>query len=160
MLPFTIYAESKIEVGFSPANTSLPLVIKTIDSAKTSICVAAYSFTSKPISLALMSASKRGVKVQVVADSKANKGKYTATTYLANGGIDVRLNSNYAIMHNKFIVVDSKTVETGSFNYSQAAVKSNAENVVVMWDNPQVASHYLSECNRLLAESSKLPKSY
>ncbi len=154
----SISATSNIEIGFSPEHTSLPLVLKTINAAKSSICVAAYSFTSKPISQALYYAAKRGVKVKVVADAKANGGKYTATTFLANQGIDVRLNSNYAIMHNKFIVVDDKTVETGSFNYSAAAVKSNAENVI--WDNPRVASRYKAECNRLFNEATKLPKAY
>jgi phosphatidylserine/phosphatidylglycerophosphate/cardiolipin synthase-like enzyme len=151
---------SDIEVAFSPEHTSLPLVLKTINSAKSSICAAAYSFTSKPISEALYNAAKRGVNVQIVADAKSNKGRYTATTFLANHGIDVRLNSSYAIMHNKFIVVDDKTVETGSFNYSSAAVKSNAENVIVIWNNPQVANRYKAECNRLLNEATKLSKSY
>jgi phosphatidylserine/phosphatidylglycerophosphate/cardiolipin synthase-like enzyme len=151
---------SNVEIGFSPERTSLPLVLKTINSAKSSICVAAYSFTSKPISLALYNAAKRGVKVQVVADAKSNGGKYSATTFLANHGLDVRLNRKYAIMHNKFIIVDDKTVETGSFNYSAAAVKSNAENVIVIWDNPSVASRYKSECNRLLNEADKLSKAY
>lgn len=160
LLPIHTFAQSNIETGFSPDHTSLPLVLKAIDSAKSTICVAAYSFTSKPVSLALYNAYKRGVKVQVVADAKANKGKYTATKYLANQGIDVRLNGNYAIMHNKFIVIDNKTVETGSFNYSAAAVNNNAENVVVMWDYPETASRYTTECNRLLAESAKLNKSY
>ncbi|MCC2624252.1 MAG: endonuclease [Burkholderiales bacterium] len=153
-------AGSTIDIGFSPEHTSLPVVLKVIDSAKYSICVAAYSFTSKPISQALYNAAKRGVNVRIVADAKSNKGRYTATTFLANHGLDVRLNGNYAIMHNKFMVIDDKTVETGSFNYSAAAVKNNAENVIVIWNNPQVASRYKVECNRLLNEAAKLPKSY
>lgn len=160
LISFSAFAATDIEIGFSSDKTSLPLVLKTIDSAKSSICVAAYSFTSKPISLALYNASKRGVKVQLVADAKANTGKYTAAKFLANQGIDVRLNNNYAIMHNKFIVVDNKTVETGSFNYSAAAANKNAENVMVVWDNPQVASRYSAECYRLLAEAGKITKSY
>lgn len=160
LLPLSVFASSNIEVGFSPDRTSLPLVLKAIGSAKSSICVAAYSFTSKPISLALYNAARHGVKVQIVADAKSNGGKYTATRFLANMGLDVRLNSNYSIMHNKFMVIDDKTLETGSFNYSEAAVKKNAENVVVIWDNPQVASRYKVECNRLLAEAPKVPKSY
>lgn len=160
LTPVYVFASSNIEVGFSPENTSLPLVIKAINSAKSSICVAAYSFTSKPVSEALYSAHKRGVKVQVVADAKANQGKYTATTFLANHGLDVRLNSNYSIMHNKFIVIDNKTIETGSFNYSAAAVNKNAENVVVMWNYPDIAAKYGAECTRLFNEAQPLAKRY
>jgi phosphatidylserine/phosphatidylglycerophosphate/cardiolipin synthase-like enzyme len=32
-------------------------------------------------------------------------------------------------MHNKFMIIDGKILQTGSFNYSQAAEDSNAENV-------------------------------
>lgn len=159
LLPSLAFA-GNIEVGFSPENTSLPLVIKTINSAKTSICMATYSFTSAPVAKALIAAKNRGVQIKIVSDTKGNSNKYTATQYLANQGLDVRLNGNYAIMHNKFIVVDNQTVETGSFNYSSNAVKSNAENVVVMWNYPDVASKYATECNRLFNEATPLTKKY
>ena len=34
-------------------------------------------------------------------------------------------------------------MQTGSFNYSKAAAKSNSENVVVIWNNPDLALTYL-----------------
>jgi phosphatidylserine/phosphatidylglycerophosphate/cardiolipin synthase-like enzyme len=37
-------------------------------------------------------------------------------------------------MHDKFIVIDGETVELGSFNYTAAAEKRNAENVLVLHD--------------------------
>jgi len=131
----------------------LNLVVKAINSAQNSICMATYSFTSKPIANALIDAKNRGVKIKVVSDYKANSGKkYTAVKFLQRAGVDVRLNSNYAIMHNKFIVVDDNTVETGSFNYSDAAVNKNAENVIVIWNNKPLATKYSNECDRLYNE--------
>lgn len=38
----------------------------------------------------------------------------------------------YVIHHDKYAVVDGLTVQTGSFNYSKAAAKSNSENVLVI----------------------------
>jgi phosphatidylserine/phosphatidylglycerophosphate/cardiolipin synthase-like enzyme len=58
----------------------------------------------------------------------------------------------YAIMRDKFIVVDGETVELGSFNFTQAAEKSNAENLQVLRD-PAVAQRYGKEWDRLWAES-------
>lgn len=157
VMPLTSFAiMPNIEVGFSPDGSSLPLVLKTINSAHSSLCVAAYSFTSKPIAEAIYSAHKRGVVVKIVADEKANKDKYSASKYLANHGVDVRLNNDYAIMHNKFIVVDKQTVETGSFNYSQAAVSKNAENVIVLWNNPNIAIKYQAQCETLYNQGYKL----
>lgn len=159
MFPITTFA-TVVDVGFSHNQGSLNLVLKTINSANKSICMATYSFTSKPVVSALVAAKARGVDIKIVSDAKANLGKYTAVRFLANQGFNVRLNSNYAIMHNKFIVVDNKTVETGSFNYSAAAVKKNAENVIVIWDNPNIANLYGNECNRLFNEATSLAKSY
>ena len=81
------------------------------------------------------------------------KETYTGTTYLANEGIPVRIDSNYAIMHNKFIVVDDVSVETGSFNYTRAAAEKNAENVVYLKDVPVIADKYKTEWQRLWDES-------
>ena len=114
-----------LTVGFSPATTdqqsALEVVLSTINGAKRSVDVAAYSFTSKPIAAALVAAKNRGVSVRVVADEKANNDRYTAVTFLANQSVPVRLNARYAIMHNKFMVVDGDTVQTGSFNYTASA---------------------------------------
>jgi phosphatidylserine/phosphatidylglycerophosphate/cardiolipin synthase-like enzyme len=148
------------DLGFSPGGTSLQVVLKGIGSAKSEILVAAYGFTSKPIAQALANASKRGVKVAVIADEKANSGKYSAVTFLANQGIPVRLNGHYAIFHHKFMVLDGRALETGSFNYSQAAVKSNAENALLLWNVPELAAKYRWEWQRRWAESTPLKPKY
>lgn len=156
----TLNAGASFDTGFSPNGNSLNLVIKGIDSAKKSIHVAAYSFTSKPIATALLNASKRGVTIQVVADEKSNSGKYSAVTYLANNGIPVRLDGNYPIFHHKFMVIDSVNLETGSFNYSAAAATKNAENVLVLWNVPQIAQAYDHEWARVWAEAQPLSAKY
>jgi phosphatidylserine/phosphatidylglycerophosphate/cardiolipin synthase-like enzyme len=151
---------ASFDLGFSPGGTSLQVVLSGIGSARAEILVAAYGFTSKPIAAALLDASRRGVRVAVVADQKANSRQYSAVTFLANQGIPVRLNGNYAIHHHKFMVIDGKHVETGSFNYTQAAVKSNAENALLLWNVAPLAQRYRSEWQRLWAESTPLQPNY
>ena len=46
----------KFEIGFSPKGASLDIILKGIQQSQKSILVAAYSFTSKPISTALLEA--------------------------------------------------------------------------------------------------------
>jgi PLD-like domain len=41
---------------------------------------------------------------------------YPSATFLAKQGVPVRVDYRYAVMHDKFIVVDGEVVETGSFN--------------------------------------------
>ncbi|TCV98748.1 phospholipase D family nuclease [Biostraticola tofi] len=149
-----------VSVGFSPSGTAIATIVAAIDSASQRISVAAYAFTSKKVAAALTRAHLRGITVQLVADKKAASDKYTAVTFLANKGVAVRLNNRYAIMHNKFMVIDGRTVQTGSFNYSNSADRRNAENVLVLWNAPEVANEYQKEFERLWQEGQPLAKAY
>jgi phosphatidylserine/phosphatidylglycerophosphate/cardiolipin synthase-like enzyme len=151
---------SSFTAAFSPRGASLELALSCIRAAERNILVAAYSFTSKPVALALAEARQRGVSVQVVADKKGNSSRYTAVADLVNHGVPVRLNGQYAIHHHKFMVIDGRHVQTGSFNYSAAAVDKNAENVLVLWNMPELADQYATEWRRLWDEAEPLPARY
>jgi phosphatidylserine/phosphatidylglycerophosphate/cardiolipin synthase-like enzyme len=62
-------------------------------------------------------------------------------------------------MHDKFIVVDGETVETGSFNFTAAAESMNAENVIVLGD-PTMARRYGQEWDGLWGESEPMEARY
>lgn len=142
-----------VDIGFSPGGTALAVVEKVISAARSEVLVAAYEFTSRDIAEALEAAAHRGVKVGIVADYKASHDRYSQIGILKSAGIPVRLDERYAILHDKFLVIDGVTVETGSFNYTTAAVKHNAENVLVLWNAPQIAMVYAREWQRLWEES-------
>ena len=40
----------------------------------------------------------------------------------------------HAIAHNKIMIIDGETVITGSFNFTKAAEKRNAENLLIIHD--------------------------
>ena len=128
-------------VYFSPNCTAA--IIKLIDSSQKSIHIQAYSYTSKKISQALIAASKRGVEVIVIVDYNASLGK---SCRLAEGlgALKEYTDSKHRIAHNKIMIFDGSTVETGSFNYSYNADACNAENIVVISD-PKVAQTYEDE---------------
>jgi phosphatidylserine/phosphatidylglycerophosphate/cardiolipin synthase-like enzyme len=50
--------------------------------------------------------------------------------------------ARWKIHHDKYIIVDKRIVETGSFNYSKSAAEVNSENVIVI-DDPATARKYL-----------------
>jgi len=151
---FEVAATGSIEVAFSPSEGSEALVVKVADSARTELRILAYSFTSAPVTAALLRAKKRGVDVRLVADEKNNvtedrSGKARAAlSALVNAGVDVRMISVYPIHHDKVMVADRETVELGSFNYSDAAARRNSENVLVNWRNPKLAAVYLAHFER------------
>lgn len=146
---------ASFDVGFSPRAGALEVVLKAIASGRSQVLVAGYTFSSKPVAIALADAAKRGVKVYVVADKEENAAGYSAVTYLANHDVPVRLNSRYPKMHNKFMVVDNDTVQLGSMNYSAAGAARNAENVLVLWHVPAIAAHYGAEWKRLWDEAEQ-----
>jgi phosphatidylserine/phosphatidylglycerophosphate/cardiolipin synthase-like enzyme len=127
-------AAATTEVYFSPDGGCTEAVVRELGKARDSVWVQAYSFTSAPIAKALVDASKRGVKVQVLLDKSQRTERYTAADFLAHAGIPTFIDARHAIAHNKVMVLDGKTVLTGSFNFTKAAEESNAENLLVIHD--------------------------
>jgi phosphatidylserine/phosphatidylglycerophosphate/cardiolipin synthase-like enzyme len=152
-------AAGTMEVAFSPDEGSEHLVVKVIDSARHDIRMLTYSFTSAPVTRALLRAKKRGVDVKLVADERNNEAQdrsgkaRAALSALANASIDVRTIGVYPIHHDKVVIADGETVELGSFNYSDAAAHRNSENVLVNWKNPALAKVYLKHFERNYSQS-------
>ena len=146
----TVQHSGTIEYAFSPHEGAEKLVLKVIGSARSEIRMMTYSLTSAPVVEALIAARRRDVDVAIVSDYKNNvaedkSGKARAAlSALVNAGCRVRTISIYPIHHDKVIVADRETVETGSFNYSDAAANKNSENVMVVWKNPDLARGYLA----------------
>src|SRR5438132_14126289 len=80
-------AATNIEVYFSPKGGCTDAVVRELNSAKTSVLVQAYSFTSPPIAKALVDAKRRGVAVQTILDKSNQTDRYSAATFLVNNGI-------------------------------------------------------------------------
>ncbi|MDT8850234.1 phospholipase D family protein [Pantoea dispersa] len=139
-------AAPSIDVGFSPEGSAQQLVLRTLDSARESIRLMGYSFTSPEVVRALVAARRRGVDVRVVVDDKGNRSKASqaALNVLANAGIPLRTNGQYKIMHDKVIITDGQNVELGSFNYTRSAAESNSENALVVRGVPALAQTYLA----------------
>jgi phosphatidylserine/phosphatidylglycerophosphate/cardiolipin synthase-like enzyme len=120
------------QVYFSPHGGCTEAIIKEINNAQTGILVQAYSFTSAPIAKALVSAHKRGVKVEAILDKSQRSERYSSATFLANSRIPTFIDARHAIAHNKVMIIDGETVITGSFNFTRAAEEKNAENLLII----------------------------
>jgi phosphatidylserine/phosphatidylglycerophosphate/cardiolipin synthase-like enzyme len=122
----------KAKVFFSPDGGCIDGIVREIDNAKKGILIQAYSFTSKKIANALVSAFKRHVKVEVILDSSQRKEKHSMASFLARSGIPVYIDAKHATAHNKIMIIDESTVATGSCNYIKAADSDNAENLLIV----------------------------
>jgi phosphatidylserine/phosphatidylglycerophosphate/cardiolipin synthase-like enzyme len=138
-----------LEVYFSPDDGVQKQIVRLIQGAQESIIFLAYSFTADEIADALLARAQAGVEVAGVMEGEqvqSNRGgEYDR---LHGAGLDVRLDSNPNQMHHKVMIIDSQIVITGSYNFSKSAETNNDENILVL-HNPQIASLFLAEFNRL-----------
>ena len=123
-----------IEIYFSPRGGCTEAVVEEIDRAAEGILVQAYSFTSAPIAKALADAQGRGVAVEVILDESQETEKYSSGDFLLHAGIRTLVDGRHAIAHNKVMILDGRSVITGSFNFTKSAEESNAENLLVIPD--------------------------
>ncbi len=151
-----------IFVYFTPSYEALDAIVSQIDNAKKSIDIAVYDFTSRPLARAVVRAKNRGVKIRIVLDREANgpKNRYTKYPFLKKNGIDVRFAiphiawNRKGLMHNKFAIIDRKTVITGSANWTASAFRINDENVLII-HRYDIANVYEKEFNQLWENSTK-----
>lgn len=130
-----------IEVYFSPNGGCTEAVINALSSARQTIRVQAYSFTSAPIAEALVNAHRRGVKVQVILDDSQRSERYSSADFLKNSGITPMIDAQHGIAHNKVMIIDDTATITGSFNFTKAAEERNAENLLIIRDKTVAAKY-------------------
>ena len=108
----------------------------------------AYSFTSRPIAEALVEAKKRGVHVDIILDRSQEKEAYSELPVIEQHGLFPHIDAHHAIAHNKVMIIDKRTLITGSFNFTHQAEVENGENLLVIRDR-RVATSYMVEAIRI-----------
>ncbi|MCX6771788.1 MAG: phospholipase D-like domain-containing protein [Candidatus Micrarchaeota archaeon] len=121
---------AKVAMVFSPGAEGE--VVSFIRSARESIDIEMYVFTSDTMARELGDAVKRGVKVCVILEPRVEDSrKQKMFDTLAALGVDGRWASfSYKLTHSKFIIVDGKRALVGSINFSESALNYNREAAV------------------------------
>ena len=118
------------------------VVADAIAQAEIQVDIAAFDLDSEPIVQALIEREEAGVPVRAVTDS--SNEDLSSIRRMRRHGISVVGDKRRALMHNKFIVIDTQVVITGSANWSNNGMRVNANNIVVIYDS-DVALAYLTE---------------
>lgn len=134
-----------IETAFAPGDGPSRLVATAIDEAEHQVRVMTYQLTNGRVINALRAAASRGVDVAVIIDEATCNTTRLAAVFpvLHRAGIETSCDGKHPIHHNKVVIIDNKTVVTGSFNFSPSAER-NAENTNVIRAVPAVAAIYLA----------------
>lgn len=128
------------------------MVLREISRARSKILVAMYIFTNRAIADALGDASKRGVEVQVKLDRRQANDRFgkPIVQRLRRAGVSVLtigMPERYH-MHHKFVIIDDRTVLTGSYNFTVAASTENYENVLLI-QSPEIVRRFQIEYDRI-----------
>jgi phosphatidylserine/phosphatidylglycerophosphate/cardiolipin synthase-like enzyme len=127
---------------YSPKGGCTEAVVAELKKARKEILVQAYSFTSKEIAQELVNAKKRRVRVEILLDKSNELETYTELSFLHDHGLAPLIDAHHAIAHNKIIIIDSKTLVTGSFNFTKQAEHENAENLLIIKGHPDLLQQY------------------
>lgn len=143
-----------IEIYFASENDVIGPIVREINAAAQSIRFMAFSFTRDDMKDAMLARSNAGVSVQGVFERTGSETQFSELTPLFCAGLDVRQDGYSGIMHHKVVIIDAKVVIAGSFNFSDNAVESNDENLVIIRD-ADLAAQYLTEFARVQQISIK-----
>jgi phosphatidylserine/phosphatidylglycerophosphate/cardiolipin synthase-like enzyme len=130
----------RLSVYFSPGygEAALERIVRELDAAEREVWVAAFVLTHPRIVDALNAAARRGVAVRVLLERRNLPDSREEALV---DRIEVREDANPAALHFKAMVLDARTVITGSFNFTRSAVTRNDENLLVL-THPQLARRY------------------
>jgi sugar/nucleoside kinase (ribokinase family) len=96
------------------------MVARLIDSARSRVFVAVYSFKNRWIAEALIRAHRRGIEVKVVLDASQARAGGPQYWDLWLSGIDVRTLWDARPMRYSFAVIDDDIVIVSSYSFSRA----------------------------------------
>ena len=120
-----------------------------IDEATSSVDVAAQEIDLWSIRDALIGAHDRGLRVRVVTESDyLSNAEIQAMTL---SGIPLRADGREALMHHKFVVIDSEEVWTGSMNLTVNGAYRNNNNLLRI-QSSEIASHFTDEFEEMFTE--------
>src|SRR3989338_4651997 len=154
---------AEVEAYFSPfmaaQRGSKQAILDEIGKATQSVQFLAFSFHDDDIGDAMLAKAAQGVKVEGVFE-KSQAASRTSEYKRLNpqegamlGKLDVRTDTNPALMHHKVIIVDDHTLIMGSFNFSASAQDTNDENMLVFRNSPDLVAKYREEFGRIQAVS-------
>jgi hypothetical protein len=116
-----------------------------------SIYVAVAWFTDKHLFKVLCDKAKDGISVQLIVMDD-NITRNCSINYLdleRNGGKLYKISESFGtLMHNKFCVIDEKTIITGSYNWSMKAA-TNHENITITTEAESLALTFINEFKRI-----------
>lgn len=142
------------ETCFTPDEPCDIKLILFIQSAKVSLDIAIFDVNLDKVVHEILVKSKK-IPVRILVDRREAKGNHSLVPLLLKAGANVRYGHQRGIMHNKYMIVDGKMIETGSFNYTNGAAFKNNENQVYL-ATPSIVERYKTRFDKIWSEGTAI----
>lgn len=133
-----------------------------IDGAESTIDAAIFELNNPRLTQALLRAHERGVTVRIATDDRFgidDDPEHTTLDDLRAEGIEIVPDGRQsALMHNKFMIIDSSVVWTGSWNYTINGTYRNNNNALVLRSRRAVQA-YQAEFDEMFLDGGFGPRS-
>jgi phosphatidylserine/phosphatidylglycerophosphate/cardiolipin synthase-like enzyme len=124
-------------------------LVESINSARVSVDVAAYSLTLNSVRSALIDAHNRGVTVRMVMESDNMDG--SDVRKLMDAGVPIVGDGQAGLMHDKFMVIDRSEVWTGSMNFTDSGAYKDDNNLIHI-RSQDLAQNYTTEFDEMFTD--------
>lgn len=124
-------------------------IIELINDAKVSIDGAFFEFNVQSVTDALIAAHERGVKVRLVLDDEHTiEDEESTFAQLEAAGIPFLSDNRSALMHHKFMIIDSSILWMGSMNFTENGIYRNNNNTL-MFRSTRLVQNYQGEFDEM-----------
>jgi phosphatidylserine/phosphatidylglycerophosphate/cardiolipin synthase-like enzyme len=135
-------------------------LIAAINEVQNTLDIAAFEWNNPHLTEAVVAAHERGVEVRMVVDDEhtiedheeaLEDGEESPWEEIIEAGISFVDDSRSGLMHNKFMIMDSATVWTGSMNFTVNGTYRNNNNMLAMRAQRAVTA-YQAEFNEMFVD--------
>lgn len=134
--------EMETEVIFTSKGSVADVVERLVEETVSTIDAALYRFNYPRLARVLQNAAQRGVLVRLVLDRNKFEESKVARELLMESHINCRvtygMDGKGSKMHHKFVILDSRTVLTGSYNWTTESEQQNYDNLLILRSPGQV----------------------
>lgn len=146
------------KVYFSPGEDCLNAIISKLKQAKKEVKVCVFTISDNRIGSVLRDLHFDGIDVKIITDNDKRFDRGSDIHYLAEKGLNIKIDKTKAHMHNKFAVIDDEITITGSYNWTKSAEEVNYENIIVT-DQRDITKSFIKEFDKLWDKFVKLEMS-
>jgi phosphatidylserine/phosphatidylglycerophosphate/cardiolipin synthase-like enzyme len=139
-------------------DTQLAAAINTVQRT---LDIAAFEFNNLVLTQAILDAKQRGVQVRIVTDDEhgINDTADTSLAQFSSAGIPIVDDDRPgSLMHDKFMILDSTVVWTGSWNYTMNDTYRNNNSALAL-RSQNIVANYQAEFNEMFEQGRFGPRS-